>query len=88
MTTPNLPDAGASADQLAVAVTIPVTAADAAGAADGMTVLKGTAPAPVPGTAALPAARVFTASAMPRMHLQNLITGAWLHRDVRGITSP
>jgi hypothetical protein len=88
MTTPNLPDAGAAAEQLAVQVTIPAAAADAAGAADGMTVVKGTAPAPVPGTAALPAARVFTASAMPRMHLQNLVTGAWLHRDVRGITSP
>ena len=88
MTTPSLPDAGAAADQLAVTVALPATVTDAAGAADGITVVKGTAPAPVPSPAALPAARVFTASAMPQMHLQNLVTGQWLHRDVRGIGSP
>ena len=35
-----------------------------------------------------PASPVFVASTMPRMHVQNLLTGQWLHRDVQGITSP
>jgi len=35
-----------------------------------------------------PASPVFIQSQMPRMHCQNLITGAWIHRDVQGITSP
>jgi hypothetical protein len=44
----------------------------------------------IPGRAAYvaPASPAFIRSAMPRMHLQNLLTGAWLHRDVQGITSP
>jgi hypothetical protein len=88
MTTPSFPEAGGAAETLAVGQALPAAAADAAGAADGVTVVKGTAPAPSPGAGVLPAARVFTASAMPRMHLQNLVTGQWLHRDVRGITSP
>jgi hypothetical protein len=88
MTTPQLPEAGGAAEALAVSQSLPATVTDAAGAADGMAVLKGTAPAPTPGTGAAPAARVFTASAMPTMHLQNLVTGQWMHRDVRGITSP
>jgi len=46
------------------------------------------AAASVPVAALVPAPRVFVASAMPRMHLQNVVTGQWLHRDVRGITSP
>jgi hypothetical protein len=88
MTTPQQPDVGAAAEALAVSQGLPVTHADAAGAADGLLVRKGTAPAPTPGAGVLPAARVFVASAMPRMHLQNLVTGQWMHRDVRGITSP
>ena len=44
----------------------------------------------IPGRAAYvpPASPAFIRSHMPRMHLQNLLTGAWLHRDVQGITSP
>lgn len=30
----------------------------------------------------------FIRSQMPRMHLQDLITGRWQHRDVQGVTSP
>jgi hypothetical protein len=88
MTTPSQPDVGGAAEQLTVSQSTPITTADAAGAADGLAVRKGTAPAPTPGPAYAPAPRVFTASAMPQMHLQNLVTGQWLHRDVRGITSP
>ena len=36
-------------------------------------------------TAASPA---FVKSQMPRMHLQDLLTRQWLHRDVQGISSP
>ena len=88
MTTPQQPDVGGAAEQLTVSVGVPVAQADAAGAADGLAVRKGTAPPPVPGPAYAPAPRVFVASAMPQMHLQTLVTGQWLHRDVRGITSP
>jgi len=88
MTTPQLPDSAGAADSLAVTQAWTVTPGDVAGAVDGLSVRKGTAPAPTPGAGVLPAARVFTASAMPQMHLQNLVTGQWLHRDVRGITSP
>lgn len=34
------------------------------------------------------ASPVFVKSQMPRMHVQNLITGQWHHRDVQGISSP
>lgn len=34
------------------------------------------------------ASPVFVKSQMPRMHVQNLLTGQWYHRDVQGITSP
>lgn len=36
----------------------------------------------------LPASPAFIRSQMPRMHLQNLLTKQWAHRDVQGITSP
>jgi hypothetical protein len=35
-----------------------------------------------------PAPAVFVRSTMPVMHVQNLLTGQWRHRDVQGITSP
>jgi len=35
-----------------------------------------------------PASPAFIKSAMPRMHIQNLITGAWINRDVQGVVSP
>jgi hypothetical protein len=38
--------------------------------------------------AASPAPAVFVRSTMPVMHVQNLLTGEWRHRDVQGITSP
>lgn len=31
---------------------------------------------------------VFVKSAMPVMHIQNLVTGAWVHRNVQGISQP
>jgi hypothetical protein len=73
---------------LVVSVALGTTAAELAGAADGIGVTRGTAPAPTPASAARISAPLFVASQMPRMHLQNLVTGAWLHRDVQGITSP
>lgn len=35
-----------------------------------------------------PAPAVFVRSTMPVMHVQNLLTGEWRHRDVQGITQP
>lgn len=35
-----------------------------------------------------PAPAVFVKSTMPVMHVQNLLTGEWRHRDVQGITQP
>jgi hypothetical protein len=44
-----------------------------------------TAQQPLTAPIASPA---FIKSQMPRMHIQNLITKQWYHRDVQGITSP
>jgi hypothetical protein len=86
-------DAAAGVDDIpgvsfTVAETIPAAAADKAGAAEGLRVTKGTAPAPAPVPAARIAAPVFILTGMPRMHLQNVLTGAWVTREVRGITQP
>src|SRR5262252_3526179 len=86
-------DAAAGVDDIpgfsfVVAETIPAAAADRAGAAEGLKVTKGTAPAPAPVPAYRVAAPVFILTGMPRMHLQNVLTGAWVTREVRGITSP
>lgn len=43
---------------------------------------------PGTGQVVLPAAAVFIPSSMPRMHLQNILTKQWVHRDVQNITSP
>lgn len=43
-------------------------------------------PEPLPRLAL--ASPAFIRSQMPRMHVQNLVTGEWLHRDVQGVTSP
>jgi hypothetical protein len=83
-----LPEAAGAVEDFSVAVNQPVTLADAAGAADGLTVVIGGAPAPTPGTAIKIANPAFIRSAMPRMHVQNLLTGKWVHRDVQGITQP
>lgn len=57
------------------------------GGIDHAVVIKSVA-APVPSAAAKPASPAFILSQMPRMHAQNLLTGAWYHRDVQGISSP
>jgi hypothetical protein len=67
---------------------VPVAAADQAGATEALTVTQGPY-TPVPVTFPLgPATPAFIRSQMPRMHVQNVLTGQWLHRDVQGITSP
>ena len=43
---------------------------------------------PFPPPALKLASPAFIRSRMPRMHLEDLVTGRWLHRDVQGITSP
>jgi hypothetical protein len=83
-----LGEAAGAEEDLSIAVNQPVGFADLAGAADAITVTIGGAPAPTPGTAIKLASPAFIRSAMPRMHLQNLITGQWFHRDVQGVTSP
>lgn len=82
-------DQAGAVDRLAVTLTalaLPFT--EGAGAIDGITVVIGSAPAPTPGTAIAIASPAFIRSQMPRMHAQNLLTGAWYHRDIQGITSP
>ena len=71
-----------------VAVSLTVTPAERAAATDGLIVAKLPVPTPVPGLVARIASPAFIKSAMPVMHLQNLITGKWLHRDVQGVSSP
>ena len=85
---PGLPDNAAAVDAITVAVTRSLPAGDFAAAVDALAVVRLPVPAPVPSVAALPAAPAFIRSQMPRMHLQNLLTGAWLHRDVQGISNP
>jgi hypothetical protein len=45
-------------------------------------------PVPAARVFALPARPAFIRSQMPRMHIENLITNQWVHRDVQGVTSP
>jgi hypothetical protein len=42
----------------------------------------------VTGPQYLPPAPVFLKTQMPRMYLQNILTGQWIHRDVPNITQP
>ena len=79
--------AGAT-DAISVVISQPVGQLDLAAAVDGITVVRGSAPAPVPGTHIALANPAFILSQMPRMHVQNLLTGRWIHRDVQGVTSP
>lgn len=65
-----------------------LTAADTLAVSDGIAVVKFPLGAPVAGAGLAPASPAFIRSQMPRMHLQNLLTGQWLHRDVQGISSP
>jgi hypothetical protein len=66
----------------------PIASTDLGAAIDGLQVVKLPITQPPAGTAAGIASPAFIRSQMPRMHVQNLLTGAWLHRDVQGITSP
>jgi hypothetical protein len=87
--TPPYADYAAAGDEtlaVAVAETLPIP--EAGGAADGLIVAKLPVPTPVPGLVARIASPAFIISRMPRMHVQNLITGQWLHRDVQGVQSP
>lgn len=81
-------EVAAASDAIQVAINQPIALADAAGAADGIQVVIGGAPAPTPGQGVKPASPAFIRSQMPRMHIQNLLTGAWVHRDVQGVVSP
>lgn len=82
------PEVAAAIEDISIAVNQPVALADRAGAADAITVVIGGAPAPTPGTSIKPASPAFIQSQMPRMHVQNLLTGQWVHRDVQGVVSP
>jgi hypothetical protein len=82
-------DVAAAADALVItSIQVFPALAEAAGAAETFTVTIGAAPAQVPGTRIGIASPAFIRSQMPRMHVQNLLTGAWWHRDVQGLTSP
>lgn len=81
-------DVGAAEEDLAVSISVSPALREAAGAADAISVRIGAAPAQVPGTAIKIASPAFIRSQMPRMHVQNLLTGAWWHRDVQGIGNP
>lgn len=82
-------DAGAATDDLAITgISVSPALPEAAGAVDTLSVRIGAAPAQVPGTAIRPASPAFIRSQMPRMHVQNLLTGQWWHRDVQGLASP
>ena len=86
--TPGEPEVAAAEDDISVAISQVNPIAERAAAADAITVVIGGAPAPTPGTAIRPANPAFIRSQMPRMHVQNLLTGAWTHRDVQGVTQP
>ena len=82
-------DTGAATDDLAITgISVSPALPEAAGAVDTISVRIGAAPAQVPGTAIRPASPAFIRSQMPRMHVQNLLTGQWWHRDVQGLASP
>lgn len=86
--TANIEAAGAS-ESLTVVETDATVQLDVAAATESLAITQGTAPAPVPRAGPLPlASPAFIRSGMPRMHLQNLVTGQWLHRDVQGISAP
>ena len=82
-------DAAGAADALVItSIQVFPALAQAAAASDVLTVTIGPAPAQVPGTHIAIASPAFIRSQMPRMHVQNLLTGTWWHRDVQGLTSP
>jgi hypothetical protein len=82
-------DAAAATEAISYAVSLSQTPRDVAAAADGLQVTIGGAPAPTPSATSLkPANPVFIRSQMPVMHVQNLLTGQWIHRDVQGVQNP
>lgn len=82
-------DAAGAVDSITVTEAYGVAQADAGAAVDVLTVARTAPPLPTPALATLAAApQVFIRSQIPRMYVQNLITGEWLHRDVQGITQP
>lgn len=81
-------DTGAATEDLDVSISVASALPEAAGAVDTLTVTIGAAPARTPGTALKIASPAFIRSQMPRMHVQNLLTGQWHHRDVQGLASP
>ena len=83
-------DAGAATDSFAVySITIPQALTETAAASDVLAVTIQPAPPPTPALTAPPiASPAFIRSKMPRMYVQNLLTGQWYHRDVQGVTSP
>jgi len=85
---PSLPEWAAATDDISVAQSQVSQIADKAAAVDSIQVQIGGAPAPTPGTVIKYASPAFIRSQMPRMHVQNLLTGQWLNRDVQGIVSP
>jgi hypothetical protein len=86
---PPFAEYGAAGDEtISIAVSEVLPIPEAGGAADGLLVAKLPVPTPVPGLVARIASPAFILSRMPRMHVQNLITGQWLHRDVQGVSSP
>jgi hypothetical protein len=86
--TPPYAESAGATEAMAVAVAETLLLAETAGASDGLKVIQIPVPAPLTSAAALPASPAFIISQMPRMHLQNLVTGQWLHRDVQGVVSP
>ena len=88
MGTPPYAEAAGATEAMSVTVAETLALAEVAGAGDGLLVFHQPPPAPLTSAAALPASPAFIISQMPRMHLQNLVTGAWLHRDVQGVVSP
>lgn len=83
-----LADTAGVADAVSFTQAFTLSAADLLAVTDGIAVVKFPLGAPVAGAGLAPASPAFIRSQMPRMHLQNLLTGQWLHRDVQGISSP
>lgn len=85
-----LSDAGSAGDEIiTIVVTQPVSDPDIAAAVEGIQVTK--LPVSQPAAASVwrpPAVPQFFVSAMPRVHIQNLVTRQWITRDARGVVNP
>jgi hypothetical protein len=80
-------DAAGAVDAIAVSTSVTITFTPAANAA---TAVPDLAVEYVPGVPVYypPASPAFIKSQMPRFHVQNLLTGQWLHRDIQNVTQP